>query len=98
MKNQLPEKLKQFIEPANLTPADCLDLLSIASNALQQCYSQDYSEMSFGFACEWSKCLQDSFYSIRESDGFVETGLTPKEWSELAQFAGERYNLLGGEI
>lgn len=92
----LATKLNDSINFTKATEEDLLDLLTICGNALTQMKANGYHEMDFLHAVEWSYCIQDSFETIKETQEFLETGLTRPEWAQLAQWCGQelqfRYN------
>lgn len=96
MVNRLPYRLRMFIAPGNLTFVDCVELMQFAAEALKQCYQNDYSNIDFRTVAIHVRRTQKRFYGIRERD-IADVSLSPEEWAELAQFAGEGYNSIDKE-
>ena len=85
----LATKIEKHIIFSKLTEEDLIDLLTICGKALVQCKANDYHEIDFQTAVEWSDCIQDSFSSIKETEALMQTGLTRNEWSQLTQYLGQ---------
>lgn len=96
MVNPLPQPLRWVINPSNLTPLDCTELIMFAGEALKQCFQNDYSRIDFRTVVIHLRRPQHQFYGFYEHD-VAEIALTPKEWANLAQFAGECFNSIDFE-
>jgi hypothetical protein len=96
MVNPLPGPLRGRINPFNLTPLDCVELVLFAGEALKQCFQNDYSAIDFRTVVIHLRRPQQRFYGLRESD-VAAIAMTPKQWADLAQFAGECFNSIDFE-
>lgn len=92
----LATKIEKHINFSKASEEDLLDLLTICGNALTQMKANDYHEYDFLHSIEWSDCIQDGFSTIRETQKFLETGLTRPEWAQLCHWCSQelqfRYN------
>lgn len=92
----LAKKIEKHINFTKCSEEDLLDLLTICDNALVQLKAQFCHEMDFQNAIGYSDLLQDEFTTIKETQEFLETGLTRTEWAQLAHRCSQelqfRYN------
>jgi tRNA A37 threonylcarbamoyladenosine biosynthesis protein TsaE len=85
----LATKIEKHINFSKASEEDLLDLLTVCSNALTQMKVNDYHEYDFLHAVEWSDLMQDCFETIKETQEFLEIGLTRSEWAQLCHWCSQ---------